>query len=284
MKNLFLSILTIALGLAACQKYEPTLGDPPSAADAEFTMAPSAANVNVIELSANNPNIQCVWDFGNGTKAQGPNVTATYPYAGTYTIKLTVFAKGGSRSSSQVVTIANDDFTLLNNPYYTLLTGGVNGPGYRIWVIDSAASGHMGVGPDPESALGPIPEWWAAGANEKPGCGLYDDKYIFYLNAFKFDMITNGDVYVHNSLAASFPGSFQNLADYTAPYADQLNESWLLTEGTETTITISNNAFIGFFTGPRVYKIISSTDSTLNLQYGHHAGGLKWYLKLKALP
>ncbi|MFM7005784.1 MAG: PKD domain-containing protein [Flavobacteriales bacterium] len=283
MKNLILSVLTIALGLAACQKYEPSLGPAPSQADAEFTMAPSAANANIIELSANNPDIQCVWDFGNGSKAQGPNVSATYPYAGTYTIKLTVFAKGGSRSSSKQVTIANDDFTLLNNPYYTLLTGGVNGPGYKVWVVDSSASGHMGVGPDPESPLGPTPEWWAAGPGEKPGCGLYNDQYIFHLNGFKFDMITNGDVYLHNSLAANFPGSYQNLGDFTAPYDDQLNESWLLTEGTETTITISNNAFMGFFTGPKVYRILSATDSTLHLQYGHHAGGLKWYLKLKTL-
>jgi PKD repeat protein len=283
MKTLLLSILSIGLALVACQKYEPTLGPAPSSADAQFTMAPSAANANIIELSAANPDIQCVWDFGNGTKAQGANVNATYPYAGTYTIKLTVFAKGGSRSSSQQVTIANDDFGLLNNPYYTLLTGGVSGPGYKVWVVDSAASGHMGVGPDPESALGATPEWWAAGANEKPGCGLYDDQYVFHLNAFKFDMITNGDVYVHNSLAASFPGSFQNLADYTAPFDNQMNESWLLTEGAETTITISGNAFMGFYTGPRVYRILSATDSTLHLQYGHHAGGLKWYLKLKTL-
>jgi PKD repeat protein len=283
MKTLILSILSIGLALVACQKYEPSLGPAPSAADAQFTMAPSSANVNVIELSANNQAIQCVWDFGNGTKAQGPNVTATYPYAGTYTIKLTVFAKGGSRSSTQQVVIANDDFTLLNNPFYTLLTGGVNGPGFKIWVVDSAASGHMGVGPDPESPLGPTPEWWAAGANEKPGCGLYDDQYVFHLNGFKFDMITNGDVYLHNSLAASFPGSFQNLADFTAPFDNQLNESWLLTEGAETTITISGNAFLGFYTGPRVYRILSATDSTLHLQYGHHSGGLKWYLKLKTL-
>ena len=282
MKNLFLSILTIALGLAACQKYEPTLGDPPSVADAAFTMSPSAANVNVIELSANNPNIQCVWDFGNGTKAQGPNVTATYPYAGTYTVKLTVFAKGGSRSSSQVVTIANDDFTLLNNPYYTLLTGGVNGPGYKVWVVDSTVSGHMGVGPDPVSALGNIPEWWSAGPLDKAGAGLYDDRYVFHLNGFKFDMINHGDVYVHNSLAANFPGSFQNLGDFTAPYTDQMDESWTLLETTDTTITISNNAFIGFYTGVHTYRILDITDSTLSLQYKHHAGGLNWYLRLKA--
>ena len=283
MKTLLLSILSIGLALVACQKYEPSLGPAPTDADAQFTMAPSAANVNIIELSASNPSLQCVWDFGNGSKAQGANVTATYPYAGTYTIKLTVFAKGGSRSSTKEVTIANDDFTLLNNPYYTLLTGGVNGPGFKVWVVDSAASGHMGVGPDPESALGATPEWWAAGAGEKPGCGIYDDQYVFHLAGFKFDMITNGDVYVHNTIANEFPGSFQNLFDYTAPFADQLNESWLLTEDTDPTITISGSAFLGFYTGPRVYKILSATDSTLHLQYGHHAGGLKWYLKLKTL-
>lgn len=283
MKTLLLSILSIGLALVACQKYQPSLGSAPSAADAQFTMAPSAANVNVIELSASNPSLQCVWDFGNGSKGQGPNATATYPYAGTYTIKFTVFAKGGSRSSSQEITIANDDFTLLNNPYYTLLTGGVNGPGFKVWVVDSAASAHMGVGPDPESALGATPEWWAAGPGEKPGCGLYDDQYVFHLAGFKFDMITNGDVYVHNTIANTFPGAFQNLADFTAPFTDQLNESWLLTEDTDPTITISGNAFIGFYTGPRVYKILSATDSTLHLQYGHHAGGLKWYLKLKTL-
>jgi hypothetical protein len=135
MKILLLSILSIGLALVACQKYEPSLGPAPTDADAQFTMAPSAANVNIIELSASNPSLQCVWDFGNGSKAQGANVTATYPYAGTYTIKLTVFAKGGSRSSMQEVTIANDDFTLLNNPYYTLLTGGVSGPGFKVWVV-----------------------------------------------------------------------------------------------------------------------------------------------------
>ena len=281
MKTILLSILSIGLALVACNKYEPTLGPAPSAADAEFTMTVSAANENIIELSANNPNIQCVWDFGNGSKAQGANVSASYPYAGTYTIKLTVFGKGGSRSSSQQVTIANDDFGLLNNPYYTILTGGISGPGFKVWVVDSAASGHMGVGPDPESALGPTPEWWAAGPNEKPGCGLYNDQYVFHLNGFKLDMITNGDVYLHNSLAASFPGSYQNLGDFTAPFDNQMNESWLLTEDGDPTITISGNAFLGFYTGPRVYRILSATDSTLHLQYGHHEGGLKWYVKLK---
>lgn len=272
-------ILTL---LVACKKDNPQLGAAPTLADASFTYASSASNANIIEFTANNPNLQCLWDFGNGTKAKGSSVTCPYPYAGTYTVKLTVFASGGSKSTSQQITIAQDNLGLLNNPIYTMLTGGVNGPGYKTWVIDSTADGHMGVGPDPVSALGNIPEWWSAGPLDKAGAGIYDDRYVFHLNGFKFDMINHGDVYVHNSLAANFPGSFQNLGDFTAPYSDQMDESWNLLETTDTTITISNNAFIGFYTGVHTYRILDITDSTLSLQYKHHAGGLNWYLRLKA--
>lgn len=268
--------------LFACKKDNPQLGDAPSLADASYTYAPSASNANIIEFTANNSKIQCVWDFGNGTTAKGAIVSSPYPYAGTYTVKLTVFASGGSRSTSQQITIAQDNLGLLNNPIFIMLTGGVNGPGYKTWVIDSTADGHMGVGPDPISALGNIPEWWSAGPLDKAGAGLYDDKYVFHLNGFKFDMINNGNVYVHNSLAANFPGSFQNLGDFTAPYTDQMDESWTLLETVDTTITISNNAFIGFYTGVQTYRILDITDSTLSLQYKHHAGGLNWYLRLKS--
>ncbi len=261
MKNNLIILFLAFTALLACKKVRPTLGDPPSQTDAVFTAVPSATNANIIELTASNPNLVCRWDFGNGVKGEGVEVSATYPYAGTYTITLTVFNKGGSRSSTQQVVIAQTDLTLLDNPFYNKLTGGANGPGYKTWVIDSVLSGHLGVGPDPESPLGATPEWWAAAENEKPGCGLYNDKYLFHLNAF--------------------PGSFENLADFTAPYSNQMDKSWNLVEGAENTITISNGAFIGFYTGVNTYRILELTDSTMYLQYGHNLGGLNWYLKLK---
>lgn len=281
MKHLLLLSFCASIALVACKKERPQLGDAPSIADAQFVASPSIANANIIELTAVNNKLECIWDFGNGSKGQGPITTATYPYAGTYTITLTVFGKGGSQSSTQSIVIAQTDLGLLNNPIYNKLTGGTSGVGFKTWVIDSVQNGHMGVGPDPESPLGAVPEWWSAGPTDKSGAGLYNDKYVFTLNGYKFDMITNGDVYVHNSLAATFPGSFQNLGDFTAPYTDQLNKSWLVTEGTEPTITISTGAFLGFYTGVTTYRILDLTDSTMHLQYGHHAGGLKWYLKLK---
>ena len=275
---LFLSALVV---LFSCKKDDPQLGAAPTAEDAQFTAIFSATNANTIELSSLNQSILCMWDFGNGSQAQGNNVTAQYPYAGTYTIKLTVFGKGGSRSSTQQITIAQDDLSLLNNPLYNMLTGGTSGPGFKTWYVDSVSVGHMGVGPDPESALGPVPEWWAAAAGDKNGCGLYNDRYVFKINAFGFDMVTNGDAYVHNELAANFPGSFENLNDYTAPYTDRLGESWLITEGENDILTISGDAFLGFYTGVQEYRILEMTDSTMSLQYAHHSGGLHWYLLLK---
>jgi len=286
MKYLVLSVLSIGiLSLTSCKKENPQLGDAPSDEDAVFTYAPTDSSDNIIDFSATNPDMVNIWDFGNGLKGEGTNVHAIYPNAGTYTVTLTVFNKGGSNSSSQEVVIDQTDLSLLDNPYYNALTGGANGPGFKTWYIDSSETGHFGVGPDPISPLGNVPEWWSAGPNDKPGCGLYDDRYTFHLNAFKFDMVTNGDVYIHNSFEGAFPGSFQNLGDFTAPFDDQLNEQWsVVEEDGEATLTVSNNSFIGFYSGVRTYKILEISDSTMSLQYDHEPAseGLHWYLKLRA--
>lgn len=275
--------LFIITSILACKKYEPEIGPAPSEQDSEFTVTPSSGSDNVLNLSSSNQSILCKWDLGNGSTASGNNITANYPYAGTYTIELTVFGKGGSTSRTKEIVIANDDLSLLNNPIYGMLTGGVSGSGSKTWYIDSNAVGHMGVGPDPESALGPTPEYWAAPENGKPGVGLYDDRYVFSLSGFGFDMVTNGDVYIHNSFSGSFPGSYENLSDYTAPFADQLGGSWLLTEGAESSITTSGNSFIGFWTGVQTYRIVDITDSTMSLQYKQSNEELLWYLKLKSI-
>lgn len=51
-----------------------------------------------------------------------------------------------------------------------------------------------------------------------------------------------------------------------------MDKSWNLVEGPENTITLSNGAFIGFYSGVNTYRILELTDSTMYLQYGHHAG------------
>ncbi|MBM3937365.1 MAG: PKD domain-containing protein [Sphingomonadales bacterium] len=279
-KLLFLGVMG-AFALSGCED-EPSLGTAPTTADAEFTYTPTAANPNVIEFDAKNKNLIAKWDFGNGTKAEGPTVQGSFPLKGTYVVTLTVFNSGGSASTSQTITIAQDDATLLNNPLYTILTGGNAGKGYKTWVIDSTRDGHFGVGPNPVGAAGNYPEWWAAKKNDKSNTGLYNDQFVFRLKGFGFDQMTKGDVYVNSAQAANFPGATLNVkTDYTAPYADQTNQNWTLTLGADTTLTVSGKSFIGYYTGVNTYKVVRMSENELFLRYVDAANSqLAWYIRL----
>ena len=274
---LFLS-LALILGISSCKEDEtPTLGEAPTEADAAFTYAPTAANANIIDYTATNAGFTYSWDFDNGTNAATKEATAEYPNKGTYTVTLTVFNSGGSASTSQDIIIADDDASLLNNPLYTLLTGGTAGSGSKTWVIDSTRQAHLGVGP----VGGTWPEWWDADPGIKANSGLYSDKYTFTLQGFKFDQITNGSVFVKTGSQGQFPGAYENSDDYTAPFSDQLNENWTIVEGEDTTISISGKAFLGMYTGVREYKIVTLSENELTLRYVDAADETTaWYLRL----
>jgi len=277
-----LSIVALAgvVLFSACKKDDPPkLGNPPTEADVAFTYQPTD-NPNIIEFTAPNPSLIAKWDFGNGTIAEGTVAQGAYPLKGTYTVTLTVFNSGGSKSASQEIVIANDDPTLLSNPLYTLLTGGGSGKGFKTWVIDSTRKGHMGVGPNPSSAAGNIPEWWSANRLDKAGTGLYSDQYKFTLNGFKFDHVTNGIVYIDDKQSANFPGSYENKGDYDAPYENQ-SGSWTIVEGTDTVLRVSGGGFLGFYTGVREYKVVSISENELTLRYLDASDpGLAWYIRL----
>jgi len=288
-KALLFSISLGALLFTGCKKDEPSLGDAPTTADAQFTYEKTAANPNIVVFTAKNTSLVAKWDFGNGTTGEGTSATAEYPSKGTYTVKLTVFNSGGSASSTQEITIDEDDPTLMNNPLYTLLTGGSAGKGYKTWVIDSTREAHFGVGPSPTHPNydgTDFPTWWKASPLDKAGSGLYNDNYVFHLEGFKFDMNTGGDVYLNDDQAGNFSGSFESpVGDYTAPYEDRKGLTWTLTEGEDTTLTISGDGFIGFYTGVRTYKIVSISENELFLQYldagtNADAPDLAWYIRL----
>ena len=60
---------------------------------------------------------------------------------------------------------------------------------------------------------------------------MYNDRYTFHLAGFRFDMQTNGDVYLNSAQAGNFPGAFSAPAsDLMAPYADQLNKGWSIND------------------------------------------------------
>lgn len=267
---------------SSCKKEEPTLGAPPSAADAAFTFSPSSLNANIIEFTADNPNIQATWDLGNGQTANGIKVSGTYPFADTYTVKLTVQNSGGSASSTQEIIIAQDDPSLISNPLFDILSGGSS----KTWAVDSVSAGHFGVGPAPSHSDfdGYYPKWYAASSLEKSGGGMYDDRYTFRLQGFSFDMVTNGDVYVNTEHAGMAPFDDTTsviVGDFICNFPDQMGETWLITEGTDTMLSVSGNSMIGYWAGARDYKVVSIDTNKLVLGYQDAIDAdLFWYVTL----
>lgn len=239
---------------------------------ASFTFN-STNNPNVIIFKADNPNVECSWDFGNGTVGSGTVDTAEYPFAGDFNVTLSIFNSQGDASSSQPITIDSNDISLFDNPLHLMLTGGISGPGYRTWHLDSACDYHFGVGPP----NGSTPDYWHATANSKSGVGLYDDRFTFHLVGFQYDLVTNGDIYVHNTLGPNFAGAFENLYDWTAPFDDMLNENWDLT--TDSVLILSNAAPMGFYSGVSEFQITQLNDTSLIVKYGHHDGTLTWFAR-----
>ena len=285
MKKLLISITTliIVLFFYACKEALPVLADPPEATDATFTYTPAASTPNILNFTCSSKAFLKKWDFGNGTNGEGTNASGTFPFKGTYTVQLTVFTEGGSTSSSQTVTIAQDDPTLLDIPAYTFLTGGASKPEGKTWIIDATRAGHFGVGPNPSDPnLGDVPNYYSAGANEKPGTGLYNDEFTFILSQFKYIYQTNGDVYLNNKYASDFPGAFDNLGDKTAPFTAPQALTWSITgsEGNQS-LNISPGGFMGYYSGVSFYKIVSLSENELIIRsLDAKDPALAWYQRL----
>ena len=282
-KNILILLAISLLGFSSCKDDEPELGPAPTAADAAFTYTESSTSPNILQFKAARTDVVAVWDFGNGTSAEGPSGIGTYPNKGTYAVTLTIFTKGGSATRTDSVVIAADDFALLNDPLFRLLSGGLDSVNGKTWVLDSANAGHFGVTYSSIGDFGYLPNDYSAPANNHGGFGMYDDRYNFSLQGYQFNMITNGNVFIDNLQAGNFPGSTQisGSEDYIAPLANQIGENWSITKGVDTTLTVSGRSFMGFYTGVKVYKILNLTENELYLRYADASNAnLQWYIRL----
>ncbi|MCZ8355409.1 MAG: PKD domain-containing protein [Cyclobacteriaceae bacterium] len=264
--------------ITGCKEDNPELGNPPTEEDALFTFSPSNTSPNILIFNSASNAFLKKWDFGNGETAEGNGAEIAYPFQGVYTVKLTVFTSGGSVTTTQEINIANTDLNLLK-PIYSLLTGGSS----KTWIIDATRSGHFGVGPNPsDGALGDVPNYYAAQANEKNGAGYYDDEFTFVLNGLAFTSDTKGDVFLNNKYTDVFPGAFANAGDFTAPYTPPAGMKWAVSgPDNNLKLTISNNGFIGYYSGGNVYKIVKAEENELILRAEDvRDPALAWYQRL----
>jgi hypothetical protein len=275
---LAIALATTIVGACTPEEMDGGLAPAPSSEMVKFSVAPTQDNPNIVTFTNETPGtFKAIWDFGNGNTAEGDKVNGSFPVKGDYTVKLTVFTSGGYASNTQTVTIAETNVSMLDREDYNLLTGGAADADGKTWVIDKTKAGHMGVGPIGAAT----PEWWSAPPNDKASEGLYDDEMTFNLNGFAYTYQNNGNTFVNGSNAAGLGGTAQG-ADYTLPYTPPTNMVWsIVEENGKKYLQLSNNGFVGYYTGVSRYEILSLSENELYLKGGDGANAANgWWLRL----
>ncbi|MGF7137841.1 PKD domain-containing protein [Roseimarinus sediminis] len=266
MKNILKTGIAVLLSLFvmfACEPMENDeyeLGPTPTAEQLSFE---KSGDGNILQFT-NTSSVSgvAIWDLGNGSKGKGESVEAQYPFAGNYTVTMTLYTSGGSAQITQELVIAEDDMALLNTPGYTALTGGADNLEGKTWVFDQYHDGHFGVGPFDAAT----PSWWSAPAEAKTGSSLYTQEFTFTQVGVKLEWTNNGYVYTNgpgkDALGGEFIENPGGVGDFDVAY--QTNDSYNFTlNEVDNTLTLSDGAFFGFYTGSSTFEILSLTETEL---------------------
>jgi PKD repeat protein len=280
-KYLYIVLATLTMWMLSCKPMEdasPGIGVAPTSSDVAFTIIPTE-NPNILTIESTSLGAFIFkWKLGNGAVAEGKKITVTYPLAGDYLIELAINTAGGKASSTQVINIANTDFSLLDTEENRNLTGGFDDLDGKTWVIDSTNFGHMGVGP----AASITPEWWQAPPNDKAGMGLYNDRYTFKLKDFVFEWNTDGDVFANAAHAADI-GGVNNGQDQKVAKTSPTGLTWGLTTDAngKKFLALSDASFMGFYTGVSTFEVLKLTSTELYIKFLDAKNpDLAWYHRL----
>jgi hypothetical protein len=290
MKKIFKTAMLAALAMfliTACEPQEIDdydLGAAPTAEDLNFTMEPSVESPNIIQFTNTSsvPGV-ALWDFGNGSEGKGQMPKAQYPLQGSYEIKMTLATSGGIASISKMLEIEGNDMSLFDHPLYTKLTGGIDALEGKTWVVDQYAAGALGVGP----ADSDNPDWWEDTANGKAGSSFYEQKYTF--KQVGVEMIWENQGYIYTNQAGADALAAKGYTDATLnpdvgdfDVAYQPNDSYTFALNiSEMTLTLSDEAFISFYTGSSTYEILSIDEERMYLRNQSVVEpGNVWYVKL----
>lgn len=244
-------------------------GAAPTESDVSFTIKPVDNETNIIEFKNTSSRVGLSnWSFDGGkTVENGESIIKEYPFAGTYGVIFTFATVDGSISITREVIIENDDLALLAHPLYTALTGGADKAEGKTWVFDQYKKGHLGVGP----AGAPTPEWWAAGPNEKLDCSLYDQEYTFKQVGVEMIWKNEGQVYTNEEGKAKLlsdgfgPATVPPAGDFDVEYTPKDKYTFSLNTQ-DSTLTISDGGFLGFYAGTSEFKILSIDDEYMTIR------------------
>ena len=286
------------LFFTACDPYEgssKSLGKMDLLTDEQvsFTYKPSSKSDNILTFENTTPingAHSFTWNFGNGTSSNSKSATAQYPEKGDYTVSLTIaLADGSQASKSQVITIEQDDFSLIDTEVYNNLTGGGDNTAGKVWVIDRYnnftsqvneatglnITGHMGLGPQGSYSQ----EWWGAAPNDKDMWTLYDQTFTFVQNGLKLSIQTDGEGYGRKESSSSV-GGYDIIStdgdDATFVFEGGDFSFSVDEEGKYPILTLSKPAFMGYYCGSQEYEIIYLTDEVMALRVNNTVEEQDW--------
>lgn len=201
------------------------------------------------------------WDFGNGETSDLDEATVVYPFAGTYTVKLSIFAEAGEVVDSVDVVITSSDPSLIElTPEEILLCGGADAENGKTWVWAQYVPQHMMLG-----QYEPWQWWWGAAPNEKEPFNLYDDKMIFKAFNYEFVLANNDSTYVNVDHLAEF--GVEGDEDMTVFYdLSEKKFNWSLNERADGTyLTLGNGGFMSYYVGANEFKVEDLSENEMTL-------------------
>ncbi len=296
MKFTYISrVLCLALLMVffnSCEENDYEFGDIVTPSSIEITaevVGQDATNPNgdgsgTVNFTASASNALSYKFVYNGSETVKPDGRMTYNFSelgvNTYTVTVIAIGAGGVSSSKAIqvdvlaVYSAPDDLRTL---LYGYDPSNPTGTTSKTWRVKGEVGGHFGLGPVGGSVFG---EWYQAGANEKSGVGMYDDRFTFHSDG-TFEHVTNGDVFGRVNLIDQLGGS-----GGTVDGADVLNysygdysENWTLTApGGVETLSISGTGFIGYYIGNHSYEIFDrGTPNEMALRITDGNGEFDWW-------
>lgn len=223
----YIALSMSAALMAACSPdyITPDQAKLPQAADFDVQVEVNQ-ETNYVTFNMNNNGIVPVWivgatdpiDNANGSKVTGKNYAYTgnglllrFRDEGKHTVEVKAYNAHGISVGSQMV-----EFTLNNTyrdpfdptPYIKALSDGST----KTWEWNHTVAGHFGCGPFGGTGT----EWWSAGAEEKKGWSLYDDKITFGADGSYIYDPGDGQLYVNAN--SGIKSEYATGEDYLVPW------------------------------------------------------------------
>ncbi len=281
----YILILAVSvLMLGACKPTElasPNVGAAPSASDLQITVTPGIDAFHFIVENTSPVTGMASWDLGNGSTATGNKTTVYYPVPAAYVVTMSLYTKGGHASITKTITTTETDWAYFSDPNITMLSGGIDAINGKTWVMDSLASGHMGVGPSLDNSF----SWWSASPLAKSFKGLYDDEFNLKLTGFAVTYDNKGVSYVkdYRRTDPAYSNPRQNDSDYMVDYPGLHTGTWsFMTKDGKNYLKISSATpvYPCFDTGAKdgEYLILNISENHLELACTGSDGNAWHYL------